>query len=182
MSTSSSRENFCKKKKSLLCNIKMIGSIYVNLSRRWGERKDVWEGWKQYMYHKSSPLFHTKMPKSKPILQLLKFSFISDTQIIPLIVDCYISSINFFQKNGIFVFITQCPMFFSQLWLDLLFCVYVHGLTPMKKTSSFFVNHRLIWISAIINNSNYILIGLNTMGHESFEVWIGNISIGHGLV
>jgi hypothetical protein len=182
MSTSSSRENFCKKKKSLLCNIKMIGSIYVNLSRRWGERKDVWEGWKQYMYHKSSPLFHTKMLKSKPILQLLKFSFISDTQIIPLIVDCYISSINFFQKNGIFVFITQCPMFFSQLWLDLLFCVYVHGLTPMKKTSSFFVNHRLIWISTIINNLNYILIGLNTMGHESFEVWIGNISIGHGLV
>ncbi len=64
----------------------------------------------------------------------------------------------------------------------MLFCVYVHGLTPMKKTSSFFVNCWFIWISTIINNLNYILIDLSTMGHEYFEVWIGNISIGHDLV
>jgi hypothetical protein len=57
----------------------MISNVDVNLSRRWGERKDVWEGWKQYMYHKSSPSSHTKMPKIEPILQLLKSSFINDT-------------------------------------------------------------------------------------------------------
>jgi hypothetical protein len=85
-------------------------------------------------------------------------------------------------KNGILKFITQCPIFVSQLWLDLLFCVFVHGLTPMKKKSSFFVNHQFTWIFAIIDNSNYVLIGLNAMGHESFEVWIGNTSIGHDLV
>jgi hypothetical protein len=32
------------------------------------KKKNVWEGWKQYMYHKSSPLSHMKMPKTKPIL------------------------------------------------------------------------------------------------------------------
>jgi hypothetical protein len=44
MSTSSLGKNFYKKKKCLLCNIKMIGSVDVNLSRRWGKRKDVWVG------------------------------------------------------------------------------------------------------------------------------------------
>jgi len=44
MSTSSLGENFCKKNKCLLCNIKMTSSIDVNLSKKWGERKDVWEG------------------------------------------------------------------------------------------------------------------------------------------
>jgi hypothetical protein len=44
MSTSFSGEIFCKKKRNLLCNIKMIGSIDVNLLKRWGETKDVWEG------------------------------------------------------------------------------------------------------------------------------------------
>jgi hypothetical protein len=44
MSISFLGENFCKKKKCLLCNFKMIGSINVNLPKRWDERKDVWEG------------------------------------------------------------------------------------------------------------------------------------------
>jgi hypothetical protein len=46
----------------------MASTIDVNLSKRWGEKKDVCEGWKQYMYHKSSPLSHMKVPKTKPIL------------------------------------------------------------------------------------------------------------------
>jgi hypothetical protein len=73
-------------------------------------------------------------------------------------------------------------MFFSQLWLDMLFCVSIHGLTPMKKTNLFFVNYWLTYISATIDNSNSISIGLSIVGHESFEVWIGNTIIGHHLV
>ncbi len=35
---------FARYNKGLLCNIKMTSSINVNLSRRWGQRKDAWEG------------------------------------------------------------------------------------------------------------------------------------------
>jgi len=34
----------------------MIGTINLNLPRRWGERRYVCKGWKQYVYHKSSPI------------------------------------------------------------------------------------------------------------------------------
>jgi len=52
----------------------------------------------------------------------------------------------------------------------------------MEKSSLFFVNHWLICISATIDNSNNVPIGLSVVGHESFEVWIGNTIIGHRLV
>jgi len=54
----------------------MTNTIDVKLLE-YGVKKEVWEGWKQYMYHKSSPLSHMKVPKMKPILQLLKSNFIS---------------------------------------------------------------------------------------------------------
>jgi hypothetical protein len=73
-------------------------------------------------------------------------------------------------------------MFFSQLWLDLMFYVYVRALIPMKKTSFFFVHHWLTWISATIDNPNYVPIGLSVVGHEFFEIWIGNTIIHHDLV
>jgi hypothetical protein len=174
------REILCKEKNCLLCYFKTIGIVDVNLSRRWGERRYVCESWKQYMYHKSSPLSHTKVPKIELIVQLLKSNFISCPWGIPPIADCYIPSIC--QRNGIFEFITQCFMFISQLWIDLLFCVFVHQWTLVKKTNSFFVNHWFTWISATIHNLNYIPIGLIIIGHESFEVWIGNTIIGHHLV
>jgi hypothetical protein len=158
----------------------MIGIVDVNLSKRWGERRYVCEGWKQYMYKKSFPLFHTKVPKNEIILQLLRSSFISCPQGIPPTTNCYIP--NICQRNGIFEFIAQCLMFVSQLWIYLLFCLFVHQLALVKKTSSFFVNHWFTWISATIDNLNYVPIGLSTIGHESFEVWIGNTIIGHHLV
>ncbi len=134
------------------------------------------------MYHKSSPLFHMKVPKTEPILQFLKSNFISYPRGIPPTLDCCISNICLFQRNGIFIFITQCLMFFSQLQLDLLFCVSIHGLTLMEKISSFFVNHWLTYIFIAIDNSNIIPIGLNIVGHKSFEVCIGNTIIGHHFV
>jgi hypothetical protein len=44
MSASFSGNKFCKRKNGLLCNFKMIGTLNVNLSKRWGEIKDMWEG------------------------------------------------------------------------------------------------------------------------------------------
>jgi hypothetical protein len=41
---SSSKENFYKKINYFLCNLKMIGTVDVNLPRRWAKRKDVWWG------------------------------------------------------------------------------------------------------------------------------------------
>jgi hypothetical protein len=108
-------KNSTRKNKCLLCNFKMIGIVDVNLSKRRGEKKDVWEGWRKYMYHQSSPLFHTKVRKTEPIFQLLKSRFIDGTQQIPSTTNCYILNIYLFQWNGIFVSITQCPMFVSQL-------------------------------------------------------------------
>jgi len=157
----------------------MNGTLDVNLWKRWDAKRDVWEGWKLYIYHKSSSLSHIKVQKTKPILQLLKFSLMSCLKGIPPTMDCCISN---FYTNGIFVFIAQCPMFFSHLWLHMLFCVYVQWLILVKKTSALSINHQFTWISATINNSNYVPIGMNTIGHESFEVWIGNTILCHHLV
>jgi hypothetical protein len=99
----------------LLCSLKMSFTIDVKLSKIWGERICVWEGWKQYMYHKSSPLPHTKVPKIEPIFQLLKSNFINYLWGIPPTSNCCILNICLFQRNGIFIFIAQRPMFFSQL-------------------------------------------------------------------
>ncbi len=63
-----------------------------------------------------------------------------------------------------------------------MFYVYVRALIPMKKTSFFFVHHWLTWISATIDNPNYVPIGLSVVGHEFFEIWIGNTIIHHDLV
>jgi hypothetical protein len=88
-------------------------------------------------------------------------------------VNCSIPNIYLFQRNGIFVFIAQCPMFVSKLWLDLLFRVFVQRLTLVKKTNSFSINHRFIWSSVTIDNSNYFPIGLSIIGHESLKFGLG---------
>jgi hypothetical protein len=44
-----------------------------------GVKEKICEKVENNMYHKSSPLFHMKVPKTEPILQLLKFSFINST-------------------------------------------------------------------------------------------------------
>jgi hypothetical protein len=104
--------------------LKMISTIDVKLSRTWGERRDVWDGWKQYMYYKSSPSSHMKVPKIEPIFQLLKSNFMNCHRKIPPIVDCYILNIYLFQRNGIFIFIAQCPMFFlTTLVWSVVLCV-----------------------------------------------------------
>ncbi len=159
----------------------MSGILNVNLWR-WDEKIDMWEGSKQYMYQKSSPLFHTKVPKIEPILLLLKSSFISYPIRIPPTTNCYVPNIYLFQRNDIFIFITQCPMFFSHLWFDMSFCVFVQGMTLVKKTSSLSITHRFVWIFVTLNSSNCIAIGLSAIGHESFEVWIGNTIFHHHLV
>jgi len=108
----------------------MNGTLDMNLWKRWDAKRDVWEGWKQYIYHKSFPLSHTKVQKTKPIFQLLKSSFMNCLKGMPPIVDCCISN---FQRNDIFVFIAQCLIFFSHIWFPMLFCVYV--LCPMINSS-----------------------------------------------
>jgi hypothetical protein len=59
-------------------------------------------------------------------------------------------------------------MFFLHLWLDLSFCVFIQGLTLVKKKNSLSINHQFAWISITINNSNCIPIGISVVGHESF--------------
>jgi hypothetical protein len=122
-----SEKFYSRKNNCLLCYFKIIGIVDVNLSRRWGERRYVCESWKQYMYHKSSPLSHTKAPKIELIVQLLKSNFISWPRGIPPIADCYIPSIC--QRNGIFEFITQCFMLSHNFGLIYCFvCLSINGL------------------------------------------------------
>ncbi len=64
----------------------------------------------------------------------------------------------------------------------MLIYMFVHGLTLVEKTNSFSINHWLTCIFATIDNLNIIPIGLSTIDHESFEVWIENTIIGDHLV
>jgi hypothetical protein len=64
-------------------------------------------------------------------------------------------------------------MFVLQLLFYLLFHVFVQRLIIVKKINSFSINHRFIWSSITIDNSNYIPIGLNTISHESLKFRLG---------
>jgi hypothetical protein len=65
------------------------------------------EGWENYMYYEASPLSNMKMPKIKPILQLMKPKYIHTLRGIPIGMDSCIASICFLQQGGIIVFIAQ---------------------------------------------------------------------------
>jgi hypothetical protein len=134
------------------------------------------------MYHKSSPFSNTIVPKTKPILQLLKSSSNNNPRKITPTRYGYILNIYFFQWCGIFVFISQCLVLFLHLQLDLLFCVFVHQLTLMKTISLFHVNHWFTWIPTTIDNSHYVPIGLSNVSHEFLELWINNTILHHHLV
>jgi hypothetical protein len=69
-----------------------------------------------------------------------------------------------------------------QIWLNLLFCVSIHGLSPMKITSTLLVNHNFIWVTEIVHNAQNISIGLNIICHETFEVWMRNTIFHHHLI
>lgn len=111
------------------------------------------------------------MPKTKPILQLLKSNSNGNPWRIAPTKDGYILNIYFFQQRGIFVFISQCLVLFLHPRLHLLLCVFVHRL-PLMKTSLFLVNHWFTWIPTTIDDSHYVPIGLSIVGHEVLEVWI----------
>jgi hypothetical protein len=68
-------------------------------------------------------------------------------------------------------------MLFLQLKLDLLFCVYVHWLCPMKVIGSFLVNHWFIWVNRIVHNSHCAPNGLDTIGPAPLKVSMRNTTI-----
>jgi hypothetical protein len=85
--------------------------------------KDVGECLKLDVFRKPFPLPDTKVPKIKSILQLLKSNFINHPKGIPQTSNGHILDISLFQQYGILVLITQSFMSFTQLQLNLLFCV-----------------------------------------------------------
>ncbi len=131
------------------------------------------------MFHKPSPLPNKKMPKTKPIFQHCKSNFSNNLYGIPPTLNGCILIINFFQKCCILVLIVQCFMLFMQLWLNLLFCVSIHGLNLMKITSMFLVSHWFIWVIDTIHNLYSVPIGLNIICHE---VWMKNTICRHHLI
>ncbi len=82
------------------------------------------KGWEHYTYHKTSPLFDTKVPKIELIIQLLKPNCIRNP-FISLTSNSKIVNICFFQQGGILIFIAQGLVLFMRLLFDLLFCVCV---------------------------------------------------------
>ncbi len=130
------------------------------------------------MFHKPSPLPNKKVPKTKPIFQHCKSNFNNNLYGIPPTLNGCISIINLFPKCCILVLIVQCFMLFMQLWLNLLFCVSIHGLNLMKITSMFLVHHWFIWVIDTIHNLYSVPIGLNTICHE---VWMKNTIFCHHL-
>jgi hypothetical protein len=126
------------------------------------------------MYHEASPSSNMKMPKIKPIFQLLKPNYICSPQGIPSGIYRCIVSIHLLQQGGICIFIAQGLVLLSHFWFNLLLCVYVHRLGPMEVTCSLPINHGFIGVPTTIHNSNNIPIGLSIIGHEAFEIWIGN--------
>ena len=57
-----------------------------------------------------------------------------------------------------------------QVFTDIGLGMFLQGLRPMEKTSSFFVDHLLRRISTSVYDSNRIPVGLGTVGHETFEI------------
>jgi hypothetical protein len=140
------------------------------------------EGWENYMYHETSPLFDMKMPKTKLILQLLKPSYIHSPWEMPPTMDSCITNIYIFQWGGIFIFIAQGHVLLSHFWFDLLFCLFDHRLSPMEVTHLLPINHGFIRIPITIHNLNNVPIGMSVVNHETIEVWIGNTLHQHHLI
>jgi len=135
------------------------------------------ERWKNYMYHETSPFSNMKMPKTKPIFQLMKPNYIRNPQGIPPSMNSCIVNIHLFQQNGI---TRPClPLAFLVLFVDL--CVYPYIESNGSNTFTPY-EHGFTKIPTTIHNLNNVLIGLNINGHETLEVWIGNTLCQHHLI
>ena len=69
-----------------------------------------------------------------------------------------------------------------QVVFDIEFGVFLQRLGPMEVESSLTPIDRNLWVSGLVNNPDGILIGLSTVGHEAFEVRLGNTMAGHDVV
>jgi hypothetical protein len=68
------------------------------------------------------------------------------------------------------------------VWLDILLCMSFLRCSPMEETSALSVLHGDLWITAAIDDSDSIPIGLCTIRHEAFEVGILDAVLCHEIV
>jgi hypothetical protein len=60
--------------------------------------------------------------------------------------------------------------------------MFFERLFPMKKTSALTTLHGNFGISRTIHNANSVPIGLGTVGHEAYKVWMWDTVAGHDVV
>ena len=65
---------------------------------------------------------------------------------------------------------------------DIKFGEFLQKLGPMEVAGSFTPIDGNLWVSGPVNNPDGIPIGLRTIGHEAFEVRLGNTMAGHDMV
>lgn len=71
----------------------------------------------------------------------MKPNYIHNLRGIPLALNSCIMGICFFQWGAILVFKAQGLMMMTNLWCNLLFCMFVHRLNLMEITSSLLIHH-----------------------------------------
>jgi hypothetical protein len=120
-------------------------------------------------------LSNTKLPKAKPIVELLNGTFICSSKWVPPRLNGSILKVIFLQGHGFFVLITKGFVLIMELWCYQLLGVFVQKLSPMEKASPFFVNHFHYKISNPINNSNNIMVCLHTIRMNPLKTGIPNL-------
>jgi hypothetical protein len=68
------------------------------------------------------------------------------------------------------------------VWLDILLYVSFQRCSPVEETSALSVLHGDLWITAAIDDSDSIPMGLCTVCHEAFEVGILDAVLCHEIV
>lgn len=69
-----------------------------------------------------------------------------------------------------------------QILTNVGFRILFHWLSPMENTCALLVLHRHCWITASINHSNKVPVGLSDVGYEALKVGVGDSMAGYDSI
>jgi hypothetical protein len=122
------------------------------------------------------------VPESQPKLKVFQPLFGSAVRRSPPGLDGEVPRLRFEHRRCVAILEEKTFKLVLQVVFGIEFGVFLQRLNPKELVGSLTPMDGNLWISGPVNNPHGIPIGLSTVGHEAFEVGLGDSMEGHEVV
>jgi hypothetical protein len=137
---------------------------------------------KAHRFHEATPLSITKVPEGQPKLKVFQPFLGGAIRQSPPGLDGEVPRFRLEHRGCVVILEAETLVLVLQIMLDIELGVFFQRPGPMEVASSLTPIDENLWISRPVNNPHGIPIGLDTVGHEAFEVGLGDSMAGHDVV